>query len=66
MNAIYSYYYRIESATAVSPTYMSLQTDINDKSAAGATSVLARPRQPPSPAFAQCAPSWWIGWWRCT
>ncbi len=31
VNSIYSYYYRVEGATAVGPTYMSSQTDINDK-----------------------------------
>ena len=31
MNSIYSYYYRVEGATAVAPTYMATQTDINDK-----------------------------------
>jgi cyclin B len=31
VNSIYSYYYRVEPATAVSATYMTSQTDINDK-----------------------------------
>ena len=31
MNSIYSYYYRVEGVTAVSPTYMGAQADINDK-----------------------------------
>jgi cyclin B len=31
VNSIYSYYYRVEPATAVSATYMTTQTDINDK-----------------------------------
>ena len=31
MNSIYNYYYRVEGATSVGPTYMTSQTDINDK-----------------------------------
>ena len=31
VNSIYSYYYRVEGATAVAPSYMSNQADINDK-----------------------------------
>ena len=31
MNSIYSYYYRVEGATAVPPNYMLCQADINDK-----------------------------------
>lgn len=50
VNAIYSYYYRIEGATAVSPTYMTTQTDINDKSAPASRVV-----SPAPPALYACS-----------
>jgi cyclin B len=31
VNSIYNYYYRVEGATSVGPTYMANQADINDK-----------------------------------